>query len=73
MGDIFKIGASTAGAELCECVWVGIDGIDVCISHRKYQLKHHSSQRFSAVCAVAIVHRNHFFCLYQQNKSSFVK
>ena len=25
---------------------------------------------FSAVCATAIVHRNHFFRLYQQNKSS---
>ena len=25
---------------------------------------------FSAACAAAIVHRNHFFCLYQQNKSS---
>ena len=28
------------------------------------------SPRFSAACASAIVHRNHFFCLYQQNKSS---
>ena len=25
---------------------------------------------FSAGCAVVIVHRNHFFCLYQQKKSS---
>ena len=28
-----------------------------------------SSQWFSAACAAATVHRNHFFCLYQQNKS----
>ena len=32
--------------------------------------KPHSSPWFSAACAAAIVHRNHFFCLYQQNKSS---
>ena len=25
---------------------------------------------FSVACAAAIVHRNHFFCFYQQNKSS---
>ena len=25
---------------------------------------------FSAACTAAIVHRNHLFCLYQQNKSS---
>ena len=30
----------------------------------------HSSPWFSAACAAAIVHRNHFFRLYQQNKSS---
>ena len=28
-----------------------------------------SSPWFSAACSAAIVHRNHFFCLYQQNKS----
>ena len=28
-----------------------------------------SSPWFSAACAAATVHRNHFFCLYQQNKS----
>ena len=27
----------------------------------------------SAICAAAIVHRNHFFCLHQQNKSSKFK
>ena len=32
-----------------------------------------SSLCFSAACAAAIVHRNHFFCLYQQNKSSASK
>ena len=39
-------------------------------SHRKYQVKPYSSTWFSATCAAAIVHRNHVFCLNQQNKSS---
>ena len=65
--DILKLGASTAASEFCE--WVQV-GIDVYIPHRKYQVKPHSSPWFSAACAAAIVHRNHFFRLYQQNKSS---
>ena len=41
------------------------------IPHCKYQVKPRSSLLFSAACAAAIVHRNHFFPpLYQQNKSS---
>ena len=65
--DIFKLGASAAASEFCE--WVQV-GIDVYIPHRKYQVKPHSSPWFSAACAAAIVYRNHFFCLYKQNKSS---
>ena len=38
--DIFKLGASAAASEFCE--WVRV-GIDVCIPHRKYQVKPHSS------------------------------
>ena len=64
---IFKLSASAAASEFC--VWVQV-GIDVYIPHRKYQAKPHSSPWFSAACAAAIVHRNHFFRLYQQNKSS---
>ena len=45
-------------------------GIDVYIPHRKYQVKPHSSQWFSAACTAAIVDRNHFFRLYQKDKSS---
>ena len=56
--DIFKLGASAAASEFCE--WVQV-GIDVYIPHRKYQVKPHSSPWFSAACAAAIVHRNHFF------------
>ena len=65
--NIFKLGASTAACEFCEWVQVGIDAY---IPHCKYQVKPHSSPWFSAACAAAIVHRNHFFRLYQQNKSS---
>ena len=65
--DIFKLGASAAASEFCE--WVQV-GIDVYIPHRKYQVKPHSSPWFSAACAAAIVHRNHFFCLHQKDKSS---
>ena len=65
--DIFKLSTSAAASEFCE--WVQV-GIDVYIPHRKYQVNPHSSPWFSAVCAAAIVHRNHFFSLYQQNKFS---
>ena len=65
--DIFKLSASAAACEFCE--WVQV-GIDVYIPHRKYQVKPHLSPWFSAACAAAIVHRNHFFRLYQKDKSA---
>ena len=65
--DIFKFGASAAASEFCE--WVQV-GIDVCIPHRKYQVKAHSSPWFSGACADVIVHRNHFLHLHQKEKSS---
>ena len=65
--DIFKLGASAAASEFCE--WVQV-GIDVYIPHRKYQAEPHSSPWFAAACAAAIVHRNHFICFYQREKSS---
>ena len=68
--DIFKLGASAAASEFCE--WVQV-GIDVYIPHRRYQVKPHSSPWFSASCAAAIVHRNHFFRLYKKDKSSDFK
>ena len=51
------------------CEWVQVR-IDVYIPYCKYQVKPHSSPWFSAACAAAIVHRNHFFRLYRQNKFS---
>ena len=65
--DIFKLSASVAANKFCERVQVGIDAY---IPHRKYQVKPHSSPCFSASCVAAIVHRNHFFCLCQKDKSS---
>ena len=67
--DIFKLGASATASDFCEWIQVGID-IYIYIPHRKYQVKSHSSPWFSAACAAAIVHRNHFFRLYQREKSS---
>ena len=58
---IFLISVSATASEFCD--WVQI-GIDVCIPNHKYQVKPHSSPWFSAARAAAIVHRNHFFCLY---------
>ena len=45
--DIFKLCASAVASEFCERVQVGID---VYISHRKYQVKPHSSTVFSSLC-----------------------
>ena len=58
--DIFKLSVSAAASEFCEWVQVGID-VYIYIPLRKYQVKPHSSPWFSAACAAAIVHRNHFF------------
>ena len=63
--DFFKLSASAATSGFCEWVQVGLY-----IPQRKCQFKSHSSPWFSAACAAAIVHRNHYFGLYQQNKSS---
>ena len=65
--DIFEFSASAAASEFNEWVQVGIDGY---IPHSKYKIKPYLSPWFSAACAAVTVPRNHFFRLYQQNKSS---
>ena len=65
--NIFKLSASAAASKFCG--WIQV-AIYVIIPLRKYQAKPYSSSWFSAAWASAIVHRNHFFCSYQQNKSS---
>ena len=52
-----------ATGEFFEWVQVGI------VPHCNYQVKPDSSPCFSAACAAAIVHRNHFFHLYHHNES----
>ena len=64
--DVFKLGASAAAVEFCEWVQVETDVYTLIV----YQVKPHSSPWLSTAFAGAIVHRNHFFHLYQQNKSS---
>ena len=64
---VFRLSVSGAVSEFCE--WVQV-GIDVYILHRKYQVKPPSSPWFPVSCFVAIVYRNHFFCLYQKDKCS---
>ena len=61
---ISKLGASAA-----PCEWVQVE-IDVYIPHCKYEVTPHASPWFPAVCVAGIAHRNHFFCLYRQNKFS---
>ena len=65
--DILKLRACDAAREFGK--WVQA-GIDVYIPLHKDQVKPHSSPWFSGACAAAIFHANHFFLLYQQNKSS---
>ena len=55
--DIFKLGASAAVRQFCQ--WLQVE-IDVYIPHQKYEVKPHSHPRFSAACAPAVIHRNHF-------------
>ena len=64
--DIFKLSASAAASEFCKWVQVGIDAY---IPHQKHHVRP-LIFRFSAACAVAMVKRNHLFCLYQKDKSS---
>ena len=64
--NIFTLSASAAISEFCE--WFQV-GVDVYIPHHnKYQVKPHSSPWFSAACAAAIVHRNHFFSFVPTEK-----
>ena len=68
--NIFKVSASAAATKVFE--WVQV-GIDIYIPHCKYQVKSHSPPGFLAACLAAIVSRNHFFYIYQKNKSSVSK
>ena len=66
---IFKLGASAAASEFSE--WVQV-GIDVYVP-QKISSQASLISMVSAACAAAIAHRNHFFHLYQKDKSSTSK
>ena len=40
------------------------------VGNKKYLVKRNSSSWFSAAWVATVVHRNNFFCLYQENRSS---
>ena len=63
--SFFKISASAAANKFCQRNQVEIDEY---IPQYMYQVKPHSSPQLSAACAAAIVYRNHFVRIYQQNK-----
>ena len=65
--NILKLSTSAAASDFFEQVQIGNDGY---IANCKYQVRPHPFLWFSAPCAATIVQRNHFFCLYQQIKSS---
>ena len=68
--DIFQLSGSHVASEFYQWIQAGIDGY---FTHCKYQVKPHLSPWFSAACAAAIVHKNHFLHLYQLNKFSEIK
>ena len=57
----------TAAAKVCEWIKAAIDAY---ILHHKCQVKPYSPSWFSAASAISMAHRNHLFCLCQQNRSS---
>ena len=63
----FNLNQFCSASEFCE--WVQVE-IDVYIPHLSIKGQASLISWFSAAGAAAIVHRNHFFRLYQQNKSS---
>ena len=63
--DLFNLSASAAIVKFASGFRLEYD---VYIPHHKYRVKPHSCPWFSAACAAAILHRNHFYCLYLQNK-----
>ena len=67
--DIFKLDVSAAATNFVSGLRLELIYISLVKSIRSS----HSSPWFSADCTAAIVHRNHFFCLYQKDKPSDCK
>ena len=63
----FNKGASEAASYISE--WI-LDGMDIFIPSKKYQQRPNSQPWYTPECAAAIAHRNHFFHVFRQNRSS---
>ena len=66
----FKFRASKLTSLISD--WIR-NGIELFIPHKTYQQKPHSQPWFTAACAAAIAHRNHFFHEYNRNPSNVSK
>ena len=64
--DVFKLDGEKCAEEVASWIKAGIDAF---IPYRKFQQKPHSSPWFSPACAAAIAHRNHFYKVFQREKS----
>ena len=65
--NLFNLDPFVTASEFCE--WADVD-FDVCIPHRNYQFKLHSSLSFLAFYVASIVYTSHFSPLHQQSKFS---
>ena len=65
--DVFKLDGEKCAEEVASWIKAGIDAF---IPYRKFQQKPHSTPWFSPACAAAIAHRNHFYKVFQREKSA---
>ena len=68
--NLFNLDPFVTASEFCE--WADVD-FDVCIPHRNYQFKFHSSSSFLAFYVASTVYVSHFSPLHQQSKYSISK
>ena len=67
--DIFELIVFAASSEFCEGFRLELMYISLIVNGRSSLIYFYGFQKRAAV----IVHRNYFFCFYQQNKSSEAK
>ena len=66
LDNFFSLSADNCAAEVTKWIQSGIESF---VPHQRFQVKLHSSPWFSAACAAAISHCNHFFRQYCRNKT----
>ena len=64
--EVFSLNGDECAAEFASWIQAGIESF---VPSRKFQMKPHSSPWFSPACSAALAHRNHFFHIYQREKS----